>query len=877
MTSKTVPTLRVLLAEDVAADAELEIREIKRAGLRVSHRIVDSEKDFIRALREFAPDVILSDFSMPQFDGMEALRLAKELAPDIPFIFVSGTLGEEYAIRALKNGATDYVVKSNLVRLSAAVERALAEAKVLRGRRQTEAALEIARERLQEREAGLRRAQLMAKLAHVITGPDGSFESWSDTLPALIGTQLLSMPRSTRKWLDIVHPEDREALRAKSIEAGATGRRVDIEYRLRREGAEWIHVRQVIEPLGGQPDPGSAERWFCTLQDITDQKRAEERIKRLNRVYAMLSGINTLIVRVRQREELYREACRMAVEAGQFRMAWIGVVDQQSGLVKPVASAGEVGDFFESAPLAVIENKPGGHGLAGRAIRGKKPMLSNDIRNDPQRLMRKELDERGINSLAVIPLIVGDEAIGVLALYAAEVDVFDNEEMRLLLELAGDISFALGHIEKAEKLEYLAYYDPLTGLANRSLFLERLQQKVIAAGSSQRKLAVSIVDIERFKAINDAYGRQAGDELLRQLADRIKSAGPDPTRVARIGPDHFAIVSDVENEDDVGRLTEQRLATCLGPAFRLSGRELRLSARVGIAMYPGDGGHAEALFANAEAALKKAKATGERYLFFAPAMTERIHENLSLENKLREALDKEEFVLHYQPKVDVENRGIVGVEALIRWQSPELGLVPPMKFIPLLEETGLILQVGSWALRRAALDHRAWAERGLKPPRVAVNVSPIQLRQRDFVRDVEHAIMKGIAPAGIDLEITESLIMQDIHATIEKLILLRKLGVQVAIDDFGTGYSSLSYLAKLPVQTLKIDRSFVIAMLEDPNTTTLVHTMITLAHSFQLKVVAEGVESEDQANMLRLLGCDQMQGYLFSKPVPVEALIALLM
>ncbi|TMH97510.1 MAG: EAL domain-containing protein, partial [Betaproteobacteria bacterium] len=782
------------------------------------------------------------------------------------------------AIRALKNGATDYVVKSNLVRLSAAVERALAEAKVLRERRQTETALEIARERLQEREAGLRRAQLMAKLAHVITGADGDFESWSDTLPSLIGMQPASMPRSTREWLDIMHPEDREALRAKSIEAGATGRRVDIEYRLRREGAEWIHVRQVIEPLGGQPDAGSTERWFSTLQDITEQKRAEERIKRLNRVYAVLSGINTLIVRVRDREELYREACRIALEAGQFRMAWIGIVDQEAGLVKPVASAGEVGDFFESAPLAVIENKPGGHGLAGRAIRGKKAMISNDIRNDPQRLMRKELDERGINSLAVIPLIVGGEAIGVLALYAAEAGAFDSEETRLLLELAGDISFALGHIEKAEKLEYLAYYDPLTGLANRSLFLERLQQQVIAAGSSQRRLAVSIVDIERFKAINDAYGRQAGDELLRQLAERIKSAGPDPTRAARIGPDHFAIVStDVENEDDVGRLTEQRLAACLGPAFRLDARELRLSARVGIAMYPGDGGHAEALFANAEAALKKAKATGERYLFFAPAMTERIHENLSLENKLREALDKEEFVLHYQPKVDVENRGIVGVEALIRWQSPELGLVPPMKFISLLEETGLILQVGSWALRRAALDHRTWAERGLKPPRVAVNVSPIQLRQRDFVRDVEHAIMKGIAPVGIDLEITESLIMQDIHATIEKLKLLRKLGVQVAIDDFGTGYSSLSYLAKLPVQTLKIDRSFVIAMLEDPNTTTLVHTMITLAHSFQLKVVAEGVESEDQANMLRLLGCDQMQGYLFSKPVPVEALIPLLM
>src|SRR3989441_2558691 len=217
--SKIVPTLRVLLAEDVAPDAELEVRELKRAGLRVSHRIVDSEKDFIRALREFAPDVILSDFSMPQFDGMEALRFAKELAPDTPFIFVSGTLGEEYAIRALKNGATDYVIKSNLVRLSAAVERALAEAKLLRERQLTEAELEIARERLQEREAGLRRAQLMAKLGHVITGADGAFESWSETLPPLIGIEPSQTPRSTRDWLDMLYPDDRERFRSASIEA----------------------------------------------------------------------------------------------------------------------------------------------------------------------------------------------------------------------------------------------------------------------------------------------------------------------------------------------------------------------------------------------------------------------------------------------------------------------------------------------------------------------------------------------------------------------------------------------------------------------------------------------------------------------------------
>jgi EAL domain-containing protein (putative c-di-GMP-specific phosphodiesterase class I) len=293
-------------------------------------------------------------------------------------------------------------------------------------------------------------------------------------------------------------------------------------------------------------------------------------------------------------------------------------------------------------------------------------------------------------------------------------------------------------------------------------------------------------------------------------------------------------------------------------------------------MFPNDGAEADVLFNNAEAALKNAKARGEKYLFYAQQMTERVAGKLSLENKLRLALDDEQFVLHYQPKVELEGRGIVGLEALIRWQSPELGLVPPMKFLPLLEETGLILPVGAWALKRATLDHRNWVEQGLKPPRVAVNVSTIQLRQRDFVGILEQAIMEGVAPTGLDLEITESLIMEDVQHTIEKLLEVRKLGIGIAIDDFGTGYSSLSYLARLPVSTLKIDRSFIITMLENPDATTLIQTIISMAHSLRLKVVAEGVETEEQATMLKLLRCDQMQGYLFSKPLPLEEVTALL-
>ena len=256
-------------------------------------------------------------------------------------------------------------------------------------------------------------------------------------------------------------------------------------------------------------------------------------------------------------------------------------------------------------------------------------------------------------------------------------------------------------------------------------------------------------------------------------------------------------------------------------------------------------------------------------------MTERVVENLTLENKLRQALDREEFVLHYQPKVDVTTRRIVGVEALLRWQSPELGLVPPSKFIPLLEETGLILQVGSWALKRAALDRCSWVEQNLKAPRVAVNVSQIQLRQRDFVQMVEQAIIKDVAPTGIDLEITESLLMEDIESTIEKLKLVRKLGVKIAIDDFGTGYSSLAYLAKLPVEMLKIDRVFINAMLDDPYSAMLVQTMISLAHSLRLKVIAEGVETEEQAKMLNLLRCDEMQGFLLSRALPAEEIARL--
>ncbi len=614
-----------------------------------------------------------------------------------------------------------------------------------------------------------------------------------------------------------------------------------------------------------------AQRTAALTEEIAERKRAEEKVKRLNRIYAVLSGISTTIVRIHDRQELFAEACRIAVEHGQFRMAWIGLQDPNGECVTPLAKAGFDDGYLDKISLPVKDGAPDAYGPAARALREKTPVVCNDIGADPLMVRwREEALQRGYRSLVVFPLVVG-KVVGLLVLYASEKDFFDAEEMRLLAEIAGDISFALDHIEKEERLNYLAYYDVTTGLPNRALFHDRLNQHLLAASENNSTVALLGVDLEQFRVINDTLGRQAGDALLKQVAERLRGAGLDASHLAHTGAGCFSVVLDnLQKEADVAHILERRINDSLRRPFVVEGTELRISAKAGIALFPADGVDADSLLRNAAAALEKAKLSGDKYLFYTPEINARVAENLSLENKLRQAVEKEEFVLHYQPKVELEKRAIVGVEALIRWQSPELGLVPPLRFIPLLEETGMILEVGAWALRRAVLDHRHWMEMGLAAPRIAVNVSMIQLRQREFIDDLRAAIGEGGSASGIDLEITESLIMDNVQDNITKLQTIRDMGIGIAIDDFGTGYSSLAYLAKLPVQTLKIDRAFIITMLKDPNAMLLVQTMISLAHSLRLKVVAEGVDEEEQATMLRLLRCDEMQGYLFSPAVPAE-------
>jgi diguanylate cyclase (GGDEF)-like protein/PAS domain S-box-containing protein len=630
----------------------------------------------------------------------------------------------------------------------------------------------------------------------------------------------------------------------------------------------WIEVRRRALCIGG--------RWtiFATDRDVTAQKEAESRILHLNRLYAVLSGINALIVRARDRDELFRETCRILVEEGSLALAWIGVLDKSVGKLQPAASAG-----IDSEILAAIARRldsgPGATSdmsISMQVAIGRKPFVSNDSQHDKHIYLRELHVDHGINSVAVFPLLIAGQSAGVMVLCARETGFFQAEQLKLLRDLAGDVAFAMAHFEKQERLDYLAYYDALTGLANRTLYRDRVAQHVRSAAAAGGMLALILIDLERFKNINDSLGRAAGDSMMRQMAEWLTRDAGDVTLVAHIEADRFAVVMpEVTNEEEVARHLERTLERLMNHSFTWGDAGYRIAAKAGVALYPGDGDDADILLKHAEVALKKAKSGGDRYLFYALKMTETVVGRLNLENQLRHALELDQFVLHYQPKMDVASGKLVGAEALIRWKDPSGGMVPPGHFIPILEETGLIHEVGRWALGTAMAQHLHWRETGLGAVRIAVNLSALQLRNRDFVANIERVLsVDAQAAAGLELEITESVIMDDVKLSIANLNAIRAMGVRVAIDDFGTGFSSLSYLSKLPVDSVKIDRSFVADMVSGPEGLSLVSIIINLAHSLKLQVVAEGVETEEQSRLLQLLSCDEMQGYLFSKPLPAE-------
>jgi diguanylate cyclase (GGDEF)-like protein/PAS domain S-box-containing protein len=420
------------------------------------------------------------------------------------------------------------------------------------------------------------------------------------------------------------------------------------------------------------------------------------------------------------------------------------------------------------------------------------------------------------------------------------------------------------------RIEQQANFDTLTGLANRSLLHDRLQQAIRSAAAYGTRLAVVFVDLDRFKFINDGLGHHVGDELLRVMAERLRSSVRDGDTVARLGGDEFVLLINGQRGPDAVALVLERMLHAISQPWASPQGDFNITCSMGVALYPDDGANAETLLKHADQAMYRAKEKGRNnFQFFTAELNAIITERLELENQLRRALERQQFSLHYQPRVDMRTRRITGAEALIRWHTSDEEATPPSRFIPVAEEIGLIVPIGKWVLRAACAQNKAWQDAGLPPFVVSVNVSVRQFRQDNLVQTIAEVLQEtGLEARYLEVELTESAVMHDADQFIAMLGQLNDLGVQIALDDFGTGYSSLSYLKRFPVDRLKVDRSFVQDIGHDHDDATIVRTIIALGHNLGLKVVAEGVETEQQIEFLRANNCDELQGYYFGRPLP---------
>jgi diguanylate cyclase (GGDEF)-like protein len=727
--------LRVLLIEDSAADTELTVRRLKAAGFSCSYRCVVNERQMRSALEAELPDLILSDFSLPGFDGMTALAIARVEAAGVPFIFLSGTIGEERAIEALKCGAIDYVLKSNYRRLVPAVKRALA----------------------------------------------------------------------------------------------------DVE--LRRTS-----------------------------------QLAEQQVARLTGVLQMLSGINTALLRIQNRDELLHETCRLAHRVGGYAIAMVALIDPATRAARPIGWAGYEFLARPDHEFPIADEEAADASLMGRVIRTGHAALCEDIRRSRFVIDgRDQLIAAGVRSLACLPLRVDGTPVGAFLCGTATTGVIGQEELLLLEEVASNLSFALQYLNKQDAVRFLSYFEPLTGLAKRALFCERLSRLLKRGTESLPRLMVTVFDIEHLSVINDSLGRHTGDRLLQCVADRLKGHFPDTEQLAHLGGGTFVGMCALpQRVQDENRILHHDFTRVFDRPFSVDGHEIVAKIKSGLACYPEDGKDPNELVQNAEAALKEAKTSGEKYLHHRIGMNSALARRVGMEHRLRTALEDEQFVLHYQPKITLSTGKIASVEALLRWHDPENGLIAPGIFLPILESAGLMTAIGAWVLRQAASDCRQWRRMGLPPIRIAVNISPPELRRRNTASEILEGIgdFAGDPDWGVDIEVTEGALAGDSSACVHALRMLRAAGVHIAIDDFGTGFSSLGRLSELPIDTLKIDRSFTARLPADRKGCTLVSTIIGLAHAFDMTTVAEGVETKAQLDYLIHEGCDESQGYLHGRPVP---------
>jgi diguanylate cyclase (GGDEF)-like protein/PAS domain S-box-containing protein len=686
-----VRPLRLLLVEDSEDDAQLLLRVLRKGGFLPDCKRADTPEALRAALADGRWDIVISDYSMPEFSGLQALEITRLHDADLPFIIVSGNIGEDVAVGAMRAGAQDYLLKSNLTRLVPTIARELDEAASRRHGKETEEALHQNKERLNS---------ILGSLGDIVWSiglPGLRMDYLNDAAEAIYGRPVADIFQSEAAWLTLVHPEDRERMRH--------------------------YVGNTV--AGGS---NSAE---------------------------------------------YR-------------------------IVRP---DGEIRWLFDRSRVIT--------GESGRKLR--------------------------VDGLA------------------SDITQFKQQQ---------------------EQLYKAAHHDALTGLPNRSLMQERLQRALARHERGGEALAVLFIDIDRFKTINDSLGHKVGDMVLCEVARRLEQSLRVDDIVARLGGDEFVVILPHLAHDGSVAGVAQKLNQAIAPPIRTDDNPIHCTASIGISLFPRDGDSVEAMLKNADTAMYEAKRAGRNtFRYYSASMNAAAGRQLKLENALRGALERNELSVHYQPQLDFErSNAICGFEALLRWNSAELGAISPAEFIPIAEETGLIVPIGEWVLLQACRQAKQWVETFDANLRVAVNLSARQFSQSRLPQVVTDALKESGLPArNLELEVTESLIMQDIELSTRTLHELKAMGITLAVDDFGTGYSSLAYLKRFPLDILKIDKSFVAEIISNPDDAAICSSIIAMAHSLRLKVVAEGVENAQQFGFLAQQHCDRAQGYHFSRPVDAAA------
>jgi diguanylate cyclase (GGDEF)-like protein/PAS domain S-box-containing protein len=845
----------------LVVDDEEGVRDMLRDALtHLGYTVVVAENGS-QALSLFAtasPDVVLLDVMMPEMSGFDVCLALRQLrgGEHVPIVMLTGVDEMSAISRAYEVGATDFLTKAGSWQILSARVRY-----VLRASR--------AAERLRTSEARLAKAQQIAKMGNWEWGIDrNGFYCSVETL-RICGLDGQSQSMRYEDLWERVHPEDRERFdqaMQRVIQQRTSGQ---VEHRIvHPDGTERLvsHQLDVIEDQDGR-----ACLIAGTIQDVTERKQAELLEVDRNQVLEMvirsepLKDILLHFVHILERQ----------------RPDGLGSVSLLKGDRLFLEAAPRLPEAFAKAMNGVTIDPKNGS-CAAAAYHSKAAVAANIDESPYWESHRSVASECQIRSAIAVPIISGSGGIlGTVALYYRQALTSDCADLELLAMVGKLAAIAIEQRGLSERLAHQAHHDVLTGLPNRLLLADRLEHSLAWGDRYAKKVAVVCVNLDRFKHINDSLGHYAGDQVLQEVAERLRKCTRLSDTLARTGGDEFMVVlNGIDDPHHVSNMAS-RLIDGLKPAFLIDQRELYVDASIGISLSPDDGQNAATLMKNADMAMHFAKDQGgNRYQYFNADMNAVANERLELENELRKALERGEFELNYQPQYELGTKRLVGAEALLRWSHPEKGRVPPDKFIPIAEETGLILPIGAWVLREACTKNAAWQSAGYVPFNIAVNVSGVQLLHVDFVDTVATVLQEtGLSAKWLQLDVPESVLMRDFEIVTKRLSELRSLGISIAIDDFGTGYSTMAYVQWLPVDCLKIDSSFVheVGASEEGSNRSrnLIKAFVGLAESFGLQLLAEGVESQEQFDFLREIGCEGGQGYLLDIPMSASDLESL--